>query len=266
MKILFILLLAIPLVASAQEWQGEFMAGVAGYNGDLTQHRVNIDELRPSGGLNIKYNSGDFVNMRFGLAYARIGAADKYNSSQLLKDRNLSFVSNIAEINAIVEINLADPETYSSYPYVLGGVGVFHFNPFTTDDQGKKVFLRPLSTEGEGLKEYPDRKEYALTQVCIPVGIGWKIQLKEKWYMSIEFGYRITFTDYLDDVSTNYVSLSVLAAEKGPEAAALSYRGKGPLTAADIRGNPGNKDVYYFGGLKIGTSLRNLFGRRKIKY
>jgi len=261
MKILFVFLLAIPLVGSAQEWQAEFMAGVAGYNGDLTQHRVNIEELRPSVNLNIKYYSGDFVNIRFGIAYGRIGAADKYNSSQQLKDRNLSFISNIAEINAIVEVNLADPETYTSYPYLLGGVGVFHFDPYTTDDQGKKVFLRPLSTEGEGLKEYPDRKAYALTQMCIPVGVGWKMQLKAKWTLSLEFGYRITFTDYLDDVSANYVSLSVLTQEKGAEAAALSYRGKGPLTAAYIRGNPANKDVYYFGGLKIGTALSNLFGR-----
>jgi len=262
MKILFIFLIAIPLTGSAQEWQAELMAGVAGYNGDLTQHRVNLEELRPAVNFDIKYNSGDFVNVRFGLAYGRIGAADKNNTSQLLKDRNLSFVSNIAEINAIVEVSLADPETYTSYPYVLGGVGVFHFNPFTTDDQGKKVFLRPLSTEGEGLKEYPDRKKYALTQMCIPVGLGWRMLLKQKWILSIEFGYRITFTDYLDDVSTSYVNLSVLAQEKGAEAAALSYRGKGPLTAADIRGNPANKDVYYFGGLKIGTALRNLFGHR----
>ncbi|KAA9035883.1 outer membrane beta-barrel protein [Ginsengibacter hankyongi] len=259
MKTCLISLLLFSSVCKAQEWQVELMAGAAGYNGDLTQQRVSIKQLRPAFNLNLKYNSGDFLNFRAGIAYARIGADDKNNTSPLLKNRNLSFKSDIIELNAIAEINLFDPETFTAYPYIFGGVGAFYFNPFTFDNNNKKTYLHPLSTEGEGLKEFPDRKQYSLIQLCIPVGIGWKMPLNEKWDMSFEFGYRFTFTDYLDDVSKNYVDPAVLNAAKGPKSAELSYRQSTPLTAADVRGNPSINDVYYFGGIKLATSLNNLF-------
>ena len=261
MKISFLLLFLFTNVCKAQEWQAEIMGGVSGYNGDLTQQRISIKQLRPSINFNLKYNSGDYVNFRVGIAYGRIGADDKNNSSQLLKNRNLNFKTDIIELNLIAELNLFDPESYTSYPYVFGGVGVFYFNPFTYDNNNKKTYLHPLSTEGEGLKEFPDRKKYSLIQPCIPVGIGWKMPLNDKWDISFEFGYRFTFTDYLDDVSKNYVDLGVLTSEKGPKSAELSYRQTTPLTDADIRGNPSIKDIYYFGGIKITTSLDNLFNR-----
>ncbi len=248
----------------AQEWQLELMPEVSAYNGDLTQKRISPNIFKPAITLNLKYNSEDYFNFRIGFSYARIGADDRDNPSPLLKDRNLSFRSNIFELNVITELALFDPGTYESYPYVLGGVGVFHFNPYTFDDNGKKVFLQPLSTEGEGLKEFPDRKKYSLYQICFPIGFGWKWSIRDKWDISYEFGYRIIFTDYLDDVSKNYVDFNILQQEKGSEAVQLSYRGTKPFNAAlDIRGNPGFNDVYFFNGIKISTSLNNLFGRSR---
>lgn len=263
MKTFLIFLLVLSNACKAQEWQAEIMGGVAGYNGDLTQQRVSVKQLRPAVNLNLKYNSGDYLNFRIGLGYGRIGADDKNNTNESLKRRNLNFKSDIYELNLIVEVNLADPDTYTSYPYLFGGVGVFHFNPFTYDSANKKTFLQPLSTEGEGLSEYPDRKKYSLTQVCIPFGIGWKMALNEKWDISYELGYRITFTDYLDDVSKTYVSQNILALEKGPKAAELSYRGSTSFPGPVQRGNPATKDIYYFGGIKLSTSLSNLFGKKQ---
>ncbi|HVZ96003.1 MAG TPA: DUF6089 family protein [Chitinophagaceae bacterium] len=251
-------------MCQAQEWDLELMPGVAAYNGDLTERRIALNYFRPAAALNLKYNSGDYFNFRIGFSYARIGADDKDNPSPLLKERNLSFRSNIFELNVMGELTLFDPESFDSYPYVMGGVGIFHFNPYAFDDNGRKVFLQPLSTEGEGLKEFPGRKKYSLYQICIPVGFGWKWTIKEKWNISYEFGYRITFTDYLDDVSKNYVDFGILQQEKGNEAVALSYRGTRPFNAAtDIRGNSAIKDSYFFNGIKIGTSLDNLFWRTR---
>lgn len=261
MKICLIFLLALSTVCKAQEWQAEIMGGVAGYNGDLTQQRVSIKQLRPAVNLNLKYNSGDYVNFRVGLGYGRIGADDKNNTNASLKRRNLNFKSNIIELNLIAELSVFDPEAYISSPYIFGGVGVFYFNPFTYDNNNKKTYLHPLSTEGEGLKEFPDRKKYSLIQACIPVGIGWKMPLNDKWDISYEFGYRITFTDYLDDVSKTYVNLNILALERGPKAAELSYRGSRPFPGPVQRGNPAIKDIYYFGGIKFTTSLSNLLNR-----
>jgi hypothetical protein len=236
---------------------GEVMVGTSAYNGDLTQSFFSVKRLNPAAGINIKYNSGDVLNVRLGIQYERVSANDKDNKRPDLQARNFSFKSNILELNVITEINVMDPQVYDSYLYFFAGLGVFHFNPYTYDDNGKKTYLHPLSTEGEGLPEYPARKNYSLIQPCLIGGVGFKWKLNERQDLSFEFGYRYLFTDYLDDVSKTYVSPEVLSVRKGPEAAALSYRKVGVPFAEEgfPRGNPKVKDYYFVAGLKFGFTL-----------
>jgi hypothetical protein len=261
MRITFSLIgLMITSICFGQEWQVEIMPAFSGYYGDLTQKLVNLNEYRPAINLNILYHTGNFVDFRGGIAYGRITANDKYNVSPSIIARNLNFTSDIYEANLMLQFNIADPEFFTSYPYAFIGLGVFHFNPFTRDSTGKKVYLQPLGTEGEGLPQYPGRKMYSLYQLCLPMGAGWKWRLNDNWDMAVEFGFRFTFTDYLDDVSTTYPDPAILAAARGSLAAELSYRGTGNVVVGGQRGNPNNKnDSYFFGGIKFTTSMTHLF-------
>jgi hypothetical protein len=240
------------------------MAGAAGYNGDLTQQRVTIKQLRPAFNLNLKYNSGNFINVRAGIVYTKLVGDDSNNKSISLKNRNLNFKTDVVELNLIAELNLFDPAIYTSYPYLFAGVGVFYFNPYSFNENNKRTYLRPLSTEGEDLPEYPARKKYSLIQPCIPLGVGWKMALSEKWDISYEIGYRFIFTDYLDDVSKTYVDPNVLAYEKGQQAPKMAYRG---IVSSQIegkqRGNPGKNDCYFFSGVKISSNIDDLFHKSK---
>ena len=65
--------------------------------------------------------------------------------------------------------------------------------------------MQPLSTEGQGFAEYPDRKVYKLNKFNFPFGVGVKYDLGSTLSLRAEFIYRNTNTDYLDDVSTTYV-------------------------------------------------------------
>lgn len=246
-------------------WVAQFMPGMSFYSGDLTQKAIPFNTIQPSFSANMNYNTGDLINFRLGLAWAIVGGNDKYNSQWDLKGRNLSFKSSLLEFSAGIEFNLADPEVYYSYPYLFGGVGLFHFNPYARDNDNKKVFLRPLSTEGEGLSEYPSVKEYSLNQFCLPFGGGWKFKVHDKYTISFEVGIRYTFTDYLDDVSGRYVDRETLVAQKGQEAGDMAFRATFPITAGDIRGNPKVKDMYAFTGIKFGFYLHNKNKAKKEK-
>ncbi|OQY96924.1 MAG: hypothetical protein B6D37_00045 [Sphingobacteriales bacterium UTBCD1] len=246
-----------------QGWEAEFMPGVSFYNGDLTQKAFTIQTIQPSISANLKYNTGDFLNFRFGLAWAIVSGNDKYNTQWDLKERNLNFKSKIFEVNACLELNLADPQVYYSYPYLFGGIGFFHFNPYSFDNEHKKVFLRPLSTEGEGLPQYPSRKEYSLNQVCLPFGGGWKIKINEDFTLSFELGFRYLFTDYLDDVSKTYVDQETLLSQRGQKAVEMAYRAAYSVIDGYPRGNPKVKDMYYFGGVKFTIPLNK--GKEKKK-
>lgn len=256
MKYCMFFLLFNAQACAAQEWLAETMVGVSAYNGDLTQSSFSFKRLGPAAMINIKYNSNSFWGVRAGIGYGRISGDDKKNKDEGLQSRNLSFKSHIIEFNICGELAIVDPELYYSYPYIFGGVGVFHFNPYTTDNDNKKTYLRPLSTEGQGLEAYPNRKPYSLFQFSMPFGAGWKVKLKDRFELSYEFGYRLLFTDYLDDVSNTYVSLEKLIAAKGAKAAELSYRKRTPfMEEGEARGNSKVRDLYFFTGFKIATYI-----------
>jgi hypothetical protein len=137
---------------------------------------------------------------------------------------------------------------------------MFHFDPYTYDISGQKTFLNPLNTEGQGI--YSDNKTYKLTQVAIPMGGGLKFAINENIRLGLEFGLRKLFTDYLDDVSTNYADYNDLLNAKGPVAVELAFRedevpgSNAVYPAKDTqRGNPAQKDVYFFTGLNLSFRL-----------
>lgn len=253
MKYWLVIFLFVTSSCPAQQWEAEVMVGMSGYKGDLIQDHFALKSMRPAGSINLKYNFDNAVLLRAGIMWGRVAGNDKNNRQADIKARNLNFKSDILEFSLCAEYNLLEPEIFYGYPYIFGGIGLFHFNPYTYDQDNKKTFLRPLSTEGQGLAAYPEKKTYSLTQFCIPFGAGWKVNIHERLDIIYEIGYRILLTDYLDDVSTAYVDPQKLLAAKGPKAVELAYRAKPPFPQGegDQRGNPGVNDWYFFNGVKI---------------
>lgn len=182
-------------------------------------------------------------------------------------NRNLSFKSTIFEMAIITEFHPRYIKRYKNgeniprfSPYLLGGIGFFAFNPQAKLDD-LWVDLEPLSTEGQGFAEYPDRKRYKLKQVNFPIGAGFKYKISPAFNFSTECVYRILNTDYLDDVSTNYIDQNVFSnyftGAQLSTVVRLSDRGQeinpGNVAQANTkRGNPKNNDAYFSLNFKIG--------------
>lgn len=216
MRVVTIVCLLLTNACFSQNLQADFMVGVAGYSGDLTQKAISFKTVGPAVSANIKYPLYmNYLLLRGGFAYGFIRGNDKNNALDAYKERNLNFKSSILEGSVCLELNLLNPDDYIGFPYVFGGVGLFHFNPTTKDKDGKKVRLWDLGTEGQGLITYPDKKMYSLTQVCLPFGGGWKYKLTDDISIEYELGGRLLFTDYLDDVSGSYANPQVLSAARG---------------------------------------------------
>ena len=197
------------------------------------------------------------------------------------KQRNLDFRTNIAEGYVAAEIfplmlfnSGNDDYNPRLRPYGVLGVGVFHFNPqgSLTDANGVTTWynLQPLHTEGEGFPEYPDRKNYVLTQVNIPMGFGAKYLLSERVNLSTEFLYRHTFTDYIDDVSTTYIDPALFFKYLSPQnatiASEISDKTIGYVTPGVSRYAPGTQrgdatqmDSYFSVSMKLAVRLGDIF-------
>ncbi len=256
-RVLPVLLLA-SAVVHAQSWHVGIFGGASAYNGDL------VDKILPAHsqtggalGLDLTYEYNEHINIRGGFTYARISGFDRYSNKQALLDRNLSFETAINEFSLVGEYNIFNLYDTKFTPYVYAGIAVFHYNPFAYDIGGNKTYLKPLSTEGQGITGYNNRP-YALTQPAIPLGIGIKFAVTDDIRIGLEAGYRKLFTDYLDDVSKGYIDAGDLLAARGQKAVDMAYRGDETTTGSPLypakgaqRGNSKNKDSYYFVGLHL---------------
>jgi hypothetical protein len=253
----------IPLFAHAQ-WHVNVFGGFSNYFGDLQSQPYTTQQSHVALGAGLQYDLSGHLSLLTNFVHGHVGAWDGYNTQPDLKARNLSFGTDINELNFLIEYNLLDLRDHKVTPYVFAGAAVFHFNPYAYDTLGNKVFLRPLSTEGEGLPQYPGDKEYSLTQLAIPFGGGIKFRVSDNVVIAYETGFRKLFTDYLDDVSNRYVNEATLLADKGPLAVEMAYRGNqlkgGAAYPPDhtVRGDPKRKDWYYVSGLRVTIALNSM--------
>jgi hypothetical protein len=191
---------------------------------------------------------------------------------QYRKLRNLSFKTNLIEAYGAVEFYPTVMfEQYDGLqgklrPYGIIGIGIYHFNPMAQDDNGTWVALQPLHLEGQGFAEYPDRKNYKLTQMNIPMGFGVKYYISESMFIGLEVLHRKLFTDYIDDVSTRYIDPALFDKYLTPADAAvakrLNYRGHFVLPnsnpgaiVGEIRGDPKQNDAYFSTIIRMGWRL-----------
>lgn len=236
--------------------------GLMNYQGDLNPNSFTYRHSKFSAGLLVRKPISKLFALRAGLIIGSIKAGDHFNR-EYLRLRNLSFFTGIQELHAGLELTLTDVPAKRITPYLYAGVALFHFNPWAYDINGNKVYLKPLSTEGQGLSEYPKQKPYSLTQLSLPFGAGIRYAISESITAGIEFSQRKSFTDYIDDVSTHYIDHEALLNARGPKAVEMAYRsdelGGPPYPAhGEQRGTPSEMDWYYFFGITLEVKFNRL--------
>ena len=281
-RILLSLALFLPFCLQAQSYDFSHIGamehheigltlGVANYYGDLQPKLFPNYGYQPMVGIVYKYFVSPHVGFRVNASYTNLSAADSLSNIPVNKARNLSFTTHLFEFSGAMEINFLPIEVmrHKATPYIFGGVGAFYFNPRAQDDAGDMVYLRPLSTEGEGLPMYPDRKQYSLVNIAFPFGGGFKFFIGKTIMLTTEIGFRYTNTDYIEDVSKSYVNLDTLQAYKGKIAKQMSYRGNtvnnwngdNPNYGFQ-RGDDKSNDWYWYGNVTV-TIFFRAFGNPK---
>jgi hypothetical protein len=228
------------------------LLGGSYYIGDLNQFR-HFHRTQPAAGLIYRYTYHTRLALRANLTYGKVMASDADASQAINQNRNLSFESNIFEVAGGIEFNympfFLGSQKYKGTAYILAQIGLFRMNPMT-EYNGDMIELQPLGTEGQG-SDLNSKKNYSLTQLSIPLGVGVKFALGKKVAVNFEYGIRKTFTDYLDDVGSNsYIDFTELAAANGPIAADLSNRSLDGSRFGK-RGNESTSDWYSFFGAMI---------------
>ncbi len=245
---------------NAQHMEAGIMVGASTYQGDLAPSSLwsSIGETHPAFGVFARYNINRWGAVKLGVNFGTLSGDDSVSKNEWRKTRNLDFRSNLLEFSLTGEFNILGYQPYNLEkvfsPYLFGGIAVYKFNPKTKFD-GEWIELQPLGTEGQGLSQYPERTPYKLTQFSIPLGIGAKYAINDTWNIGIEIGARKTFTDYLDDVSTTYISDTEMLEGNGELAASLANRTGEPVLTGQGRGDAGDDDWYIIGGVTLSINF-----------
>ncbi len=256
-----------------------FLGDLGGHQGIGTTFLkdYNMNATKLTYGIYLAAHPSELLGIRLSANFGSIEGDDNYIANKggeevARLNRNLNFKSTITEANLLFEVYptvLFEDQPTDQWgrlrPYGLLGVGVFHFNPMgqyvdPNTSATTWVYLQPLHTEGEGF--VANRPNYALTQIEIPMGFGVKYYVSDKVNLGLEFLYRKTLTDYIDDVSTTFADPAVLAANlpNGTSQIAIAMSNKSPLQGipgsnynpGDKRGDPTQNDAFFTLALKVG--------------
>lgn len=253
-----------------------FSCGIMNYIGDLNNQSV-FGKPNLAGELYARYTLSDRWALRLSGAYGHLQGGNP----DAIELRNLSFRSYLWEGQLRAEFNFVPfrrgGKGFRTTPFIFGGLGFFLFNPqaqYTNPSTDETIWvdLQPLCTEGQGSVDYPDRKPYSRSGLMLPFGVGVKMMLGSRVAMSIEYGFRKTWTDYIDDVSTTYVGEAVLRSisSNSEMAVALADRSgeveQGYVNAPGIkRGDASLDDWYAFLSFSLAVDMDLLFGWMRSK-
>jgi hypothetical protein len=255
--VVVIIVVIVPFFAEAQSFYAirrnrNLLLGVGTGTANYYGEMVNPGEmgiLKPNVTVNAEYYWTDRISTRVMLTWFQYSGDDS-KADDDREERNLSFKSSNLELSALGIISLTPlgARFYQRPKLNLHGfigIGLLRFNP-KTEYNGKTYALAPLQTEGV---------KYSRIQPVIPIGLGARIKVDPFFNVLIEGGYRITFTDYLDDVSVKrYPDPATL---KSDIARALSDRrveiGTQPPNPQQVgvRGNPEHNDGYFIANITV---------------
>ncbi|MDL5051578.1 DUF6089 family protein [Oscillatoria amoena NRMC-F 0135] len=213
------------------------------------------------------------ISGRAELTYFRI-AGDDAQANDDRVERNLSFFSGNLELSAVGTVSLFPlGQRFYQRPklnvFAFAGIGLLFMNPKAERSNGEVVALQPLETEGT---------KYSKFQPVIPYGLGAKYMVNPFFNIVFEGGYRLTFTDYLDDVSIErYPDPASLKSDLSREMSdrRLERDPNYPVApGVGKRGNPDNNDGYFLLNLKVQYYLpyqftqnqRKLYNRKRKAY
>lgn len=278
LRLVVLFLVFVPEFLSAQSFYASrrkmektliasFGLNTSTYYGDLKPPSDLLD-FKPSLSLGASYYFNERFGARAEFSWVTLSGDDAKSGESDKEQRNLSFKSSNFELSAVGIVNLLPSVYYYQRPRFNGygfiGIGVLRFNP-KAELNGKTYELQPLQTEGV---------DYSRITMVIPYGLGVRYYVNYYLNINLELGWRKTFTDYIDDVSTEHVDN---ASFTDPIAQQLADRrpeiGLPVAPAGAKRGDPSKEDAYMLFSIKgeyyiskFFDSNRKLYNRKRKAY
>ncbi|MDA9835705.1 hypothetical protein N9C00_01990 [Flavobacteriales bacterium] len=230
---------------------------------------LHLDQSKFSSHLFARYRFNNITSVRVSFGTVFIKDTDAASTNPGRVARNAHFRNTIYEGTVRVQgVFWARPNLlpYKFRRRVSGEVyGIAGFTLFKHNPQARLTRTAAESHYESGLiTTNPDSYDYDLwynlrkyqtggvaysqLSIAIPMGIGAGVTLNNDWRFAFEMVWSVTFTDFLDDLSTTYTDTENLN-----DIGIILSRPSGlPYSSGSQRGNPGRNDAY--GTLQVSVS------------
>lgn len=218
---------------------GVWGGGTNSFN-DVNTNTDFLDTTRPAGGVLGKYNFNERIAAELMISAGRTFAADQdLNTNEFELFRNAATRTTAVDIALSGEFNFNSfgvggqfvPNSSDFTPYFTGGVAITRLDVGVFSRlQDDFVAASSIFTE--------DEQELNELQFAIPLGAGLKYKINQDFVLAAEFGSRLLFTDYFDNISTEF------------NQAGIDHNPGLITTVGRQRGDRSRNDVYNLFGLQ----------------
>ena len=205
---------SLTLNAQTPKWEVGGFLGLSQYQGDINDSG-SFDELNGGYGILARRHLSNNFALRGNLLFGKLSGKDANLARNA--SRGFTFSSPMSEISIVAEYDILGHKRYSEgkfkktfSPYVFGGIGLL-MGLSPTNNYNEVTNVRQIALINQ------DKAQAASSNfLAVPLGLGVKIDLSEKWGLNLEVGKRFTFDDNIDRISKS--------------------------------GNPNKSDTYIYGG------------------
>ncbi|MBS1546607.1 MAG: outer membrane beta-barrel protein [Bacteroidetes bacterium] len=217
---------------------------------------MKLSQTRWAVGGFARYKINRTISINSGILYYRIQGGDYLSTNPARVGRNLSFRNDMFELYLRPEFTIFQDNDlggrgryrtdFRLFAYVGGAL--YMSNPKgQINHTGEFYKLRDMDTE---------LADYSSLGFAVPAGLGFHFTFKRRHRIGWDFGWRTTFSDYLDDASTVYADPSTLPGGAGSTAANLANQTSYIYGPNGTTPNPVEL-VQYGTGLKRGDPTHN---------
>jgi hypothetical protein len=171
------------------------MGGASNYIGDIGRTNYVYPE-NLAFGIIYKWNKSTRHSYRFTFVHTKIEGNDQESDLNYRLQRGFQFTNTITEASVGLEFNFFDFDLHhldhQFTPYVATGISGFMYD-------SKYYVTNIASTYEENTKG-----------IAIPMIVGVKTRLSERFVLGIELGARYTFTDNLDGTNPKRENISFI--------------------------------------------------------
>jgi Domain of unknown function (DUF6089) len=178
------------------------LIGVSGYLGDLNKSDWFSVEPKLAYGALIRYNFSPRLAVRASFLHGALSGRDSHYDDRAF--RNFSTRSPFNELTLQMEwslwrmlpkrVKLNFFPLFS--PFVFVGGGAVYTNP--KPNMSQMLVVKPDIAAGVAADI---AAEYAKVHFIVPFGIGVKYRFQPQWLLTVESGFRMSSSDYLDGIS-----------------------------------------------------------------